>query len=102
MAQGASCDGYCHVHIRAVVFTSSRDGDSPVLPELLDKSRGTKRSAPVSLRTRTAPMTPAAGHTAIIPMRKNGRPWMADCPAARARNETLRATRHYGRAFWKR
>jgi hypothetical protein len=23
-------------------------------------------------------------------------------PAARVRNETLRATRHYGRAFWKR
>lgn len=25
-----------------------------------------------------------------------------DCPAAIARNETLRATQHYGRAFWKR
>ena len=42
------------------------------------------------------------GGTAIIPIRKNGRPWKEDCPAARARNETLRATRHYGRAFWKR
>ena len=40
--------------------------------------------------------------TAIIPIRKNGRPWKEDCPAAIARNETLRATRHYGRAFWKR
>ena len=40
--------------------------------------------------------------TAIIPIRRNGRPWKGDCPAARARNETLRATRHYGRAFWKR
>jgi len=39
---------------------------------------------------------------AIIPIRKNGRPWKEDCPAAIARNETLRATRHYGRAFWKR
>ena len=39
---------------------------------------------------------------AIIPIRKNGRPWKEDCPAACARNETLRATRHYGRAFWKR
>jgi hypothetical protein len=36
--------------------------------------------------------------TPIIPMRKNGRPWKDDCPAKRARNETLRATRHYGRA----
>jgi hypothetical protein len=44
----------------------------------------------------------ARGGTAIIPIRKNGRPWKEDCPAARARNETLRATRHFGRAFWKR
>ena len=38
----------------------------------------------------------------IIPIRKNGRLWKEDCPAAIARNETLRATRYYGRAFWKR
>ena len=40
--------------------------------------------------------------TAIIPIRKNGRPWKEDCPAAIVRNETLRATLHYGRAFLKR
>ncbi|SDY57581.1 transposase, partial [Citreimonas salinaria] len=42
--------------------------------------------------------------TAIIPIpiRRNGRLWKEDCPAARARNDTLRATRYYGRAFWKR
>jgi hypothetical protein len=39
---------------------------------------------------------------AIIPIRRNGRPWKEDCPAATARNETLRATRHYRRPFWKR
>jgi len=39
--------------------------------------------------------------TAIIPIRKNGRPWKQDCPAAAARN-ALRATRHCGRAFRKR
>ncbi len=33
---------------------------------------------------------------------ENGRLWKDDCPAARARNETLRATRQYGWAFWKR
>ena len=37
-----------------------------------------------------------------LPIRKNGRPWKEDCPAARARTETLRATRRYGRAFRKR
>jgi hypothetical protein len=45
-------------------------------------------------------------HNAIIardaiPIRKNGGLWKEDCPAARVRNETLRATRYYGRAFWK-
>ena len=40
--------------------------------------------------------------TPIIPIRKNGRLWKGNCSAARARNETLRATRYYGRAFWKR
>ena len=38
----------------------------------------------------------------IIPIRKNGRPWKEDCPAARVRNETLRAARYYGRTFCKR
>lgn len=38
----------------------------------------------------------------IIPIRKNGRLWKDNCPAAHARNDTLRATRHYVRAFWKR
>lgn len=42
------------------------------------------------------------GATAIIPIRKNGRPWKEDCPAARARNEILHASQHFGRAFWKR
>lgn len=51
-------------------------------------------------RCHTAVIERAA--TAIIPIRKNGRPWKEDCPAAIARNETLRATRHNGRAFWKR
>jgi Transposase DDE domain len=39
--------------------------------------------------------------TAIILIRKNGQPWKKDCPAAAASNATLRATRHFGRAFWK-
>ena len=39
---------------------------------------------------------------AIIPIRKNRRPWKEDCPAAIAINENLRVTRFDGRAFWKR
>ena len=93
--------------IRAVEFTPSSDGDSPVLPELLGQipegaeiGTVTADGAYDTRRCHTAIINRQA--TAIIPIRKNGRPWEEDCPAAIARNETLRATRHYGRAFWKR
>ena len=93
--------------IRAVEFTSSSDGDSPVLPDLLDQvpegediGTVTADGACDTRRCHTAVIDREA--TAIIPIRKNGRPWKEDCPAAIARNETLRATRYYGRAFWKR
>ena len=93
--------------IRAVEFTSSGDGDSPVLPDLLDQIPAgedigtvTADGAYDTRRCHTAIIDRQA--TAIIAIRKDGRPWKEDCPAAIARNETLRATRHYGRAFWKR
>lgn len=86
----------------------SREGDSPVLPDLLDQipedeeiGAATADGAYDTRRCHSAMI--ARGATAIIPIRKYGRPWKEEgCPAARARNETLRATRHYGRAFWKR
>ncbi len=104
--------------IRAVVFTPSSDGDSPVLPELRDQipegeeigtvtadgAYDTRRWGPPST-ARQCMFACTRGIdrqiTAILPIRKNGRPWKEDCPAARVRNETLRATRHYGRAFRK-
>ena len=93
--------------IRAVEFTPSRDGDSPVLPDLLrqipaDEQIGTVTAdgAYDTRRCHTAILAREA--TPIIPIRKNGRLWKEDCPAARVRNDTLRATRHFGRAFWKR
>lgn len=42
------------------------------------------------------------GGTAVIPIRKNGRRWREDRPAAKARNEILLATQRLGRAAWKR
>ena len=93
--------------IRAVEFPPSRDGDSPVLPELLDQipkdeeiSSVTADGAYDTRRCHSAIIERGAAQ--IIPIRKNGRAWKENCPAAQVRNETLRATRHYGRAFWKR
>ena len=108
MAQGASGDGQGPTSdIRAVEFTPSSDGDSPGLPDLLaqipegqaigtvtaDGAYDTRRCHTAIIDRRAIP---------IIPIRKNGRPWKEDCPVAITRNETLRATRYYGRAFWKR
>ena len=136
---------------RAVEFTSSREGDSRVLLELLaqippdqpigtvtaDGAYDTRRchsaidtrrchsaidtrrchsaidtrrchSAIDTRRCHSAIDTRRChsaiverGGTAVIPIRRNGRAWKEDCPAARARNETLRATKRFGRAFWK-
>ena len=104
--------------IRAVAFTPGGDGDSPVLPELLDQvpegeeiGTVTADGAYDTRRCHTAIIdrqVTAFGHSfgpvafmPSLPIRKNGRRWKADCPAACARKETLRATRHHGRAFWK-
>ena len=87
--------------------SASRDGDSPVLRDLLGQIPADEKIGTVTAdgaydtrRCHTAILAREA--TPIIPIRKNGRLWKEDCPAARARNDTLRATRHYGRAFWKR
>lgn len=55
------------------------------------------------------PSTPASaiaiaarGAAAIIPPRKKGKPWKAVTAGAAARNEALRASKHLGRALWRR
>lgn len=93
--------------IRAVEFSPSREGDSPVLPDLLgqipeDEDIGTVTADGAYDTRRCHGAVIARGGTAIIPIRRNGRAWKEDCPAAKAHNETLRATRRYGRASWKR
>jgi hypothetical protein len=93
--------------IRAVEFTPSSHGDSPVLPERLARIPDGEKIGTV---TADGACDTRRCHTDIIdrqtteimPIRKNGQPWNEDRPAAIARNETLRATRHHGRAFWKR
>ena len=92
--------------IRAVEFTSSRQGDSPILPELLsqipaaeDIEAVTADGAYDTRRCHAAILE--HGAEPIIPIRRNGRAWKPDCPAAISRNEILRATRCLGRAIWK-
>ena len=92
--------------VRAVEFTSSRPGDSPLLPELLaqippEETIGTVTADGASDTDRCHAAIIGRGADAVIPIRHSGRAWKEDCLAAAARNEILRATRHLGRAFWK-
>ena len=93
--------------ICAVEFTSSDRGDSPVLPHLRAQISPNEATGTVTGdgASDTRPCHTAVlerGGTAVIPIRKNGRRWKEDCPAATARNEILRATQRLGRAIWKR
>jgi hypothetical protein len=93
--------------IRAVEFTSSRQGDSPVLPDRLAQ---TPADQPIGTVTADGAYDTRACHTAVTgvaPQRssRSARTAVAgqeNGPAAKARNETLRATRHFGRVLWKR
>ena len=88
-------------------ITGNHIGDAPVLPDLLSQipegeliGTVTADGAYDTRRCHTAIIEREA--VPIIPIRKNGRLWKDDCQAAKVRNDTLRATRYYGRAFWKR
>ncbi len=92
--------------IRFIEFTPCRDGVSPFYPGWLGQFREDENIGTViadgANDTRYCDVAILGRDAApIIPIRKNGRPWKEDCPAAQVRNETLCATRHYNRAFWK-
>lgn len=43
----------------------------------------------------------ARGASAILPPRRNARPWQPDTAGAWARNAILRTSKHLGRALWR-
>ncbi|AGT11040.1 transposase (plasmid) [Paracoccus aminophilus JCM 7686] len=92
--------------IRAVEFTASRKGGSPVLPDLLDQIPPIEQIGTVTddgafdtRRCHAAILD--RGGTAIFPIRRNARLWEEAYPAAKARNDILRASKRFGRANWK-
>ncbi len=95
------------LEIRAIAFTSRDVGDAPVLPELLDQippdqeiGRVTADGAFDTRKCHDAIAEPGAH--AVIPPRKNAKPWKPDTAGAVARNEALRASRRFGRTLWRR
>ena len=95
------------LEIRAAEFTTSDVGDARMLPELLDQIPPEQEIASVTadgaFDTRKCHDAIAArGAAAIIPPRKNAKPWKPDTAGAIARNEILRTSKRVGRAIWRR
>ena len=92
------------LEIRAAEFTTSDVGDAPMLPELLDQIPPDQEIASVTadgtFDTRKCHDAIAArGAAAIIPPRRNAKPWKPDTAGAIARNDALRASRRFGRTI---
>ena len=107
------------LEIRGVEVTSSDVGDveqanatgsrepARMLPELLDQIPPDQEIASVTADgaydTRKCHDAIAErGAAAVIPPRRKGKPWKAVTAGAVARNEALRASKHLGRALWRR
>lgn len=95
------------LEVRAVEVTTSNVGDAPMLPELLSQIPSDQEIGSVTgdgaYDTRKCHDAIAArGAHAIIPPRKNAKPWKPTTPGAIARNEAVNASRYLGRALWRR
>ena len=94
------------LEIRAIEVTDNSVGDAPMLPELLSQIPESEPVATVSgdgaYDTRACHEAIAAREAAaVIPIRKNGKPWKGKTAGDRARNEILEATQYLGRPLWK-
>lgn len=94
------------LEIRAVEITGSSVGDAPMLPALLDRIPADVEIGSVTADgaydTRKCHDAVAdRGANAVIPPRKNAKPWKPSTAGAIARNEALRASKYLGRAIWR-
>ena len=94
------------LEIRAIEVTDNATGDAPILPCLLDQIPSDEMIASVSgdgaYDTKGCHEAIAQRCAqAIIPTRKNAKPWKDQRPGAKARNAILATTRRLGRKIWK-
>ena len=94
------------LEIRAMEVTDNSIGDAPMLPNLLGQIPPEEQLASVSgdgaYDTKRCHEAIALRQAdAVIPTRKNAKPWKINRLGAEVRNEILRATRRLGRTIWK-
>ena len=95
------------LEVRAVEITSSNVGDAPVLPDLLNQIPSDQDIGSVTADgaydTHKCHETIAARNAhAVIPPRKNAKPWNPTSAGAIARNEAVSAQRYLERTLWRR
>jgi hypothetical protein len=86
--------------------TGSHIGDAPMLPDLLSQIPAGEEIGSVTADgaydTRKCHDAIAdRGAHAVIPPRKNAKPWRTVTAGAVARNDALRAAKYLGRAIWR-
>ena len=95
------------LEVQAVEVTRSNIGDAPMLPELLnqippDQDIGSV-TADGAYDTRKCHEAIAARDAhAVVPPRKNAKPWKPTSDGEIARNYTVNAQRYLGRTLWRR
>ncbi|TDK53375.1 IS5 family transposase [Antarcticimicrobium luteum] len=95
------------LEVRAIEVTTSNVGDAPMLPELLnqipaDQTIGSVTADGAYDTRRCHDVIAARNAHAVIPPRKNAKPWKSTSAGAIARNEAVNASRYLGRAIWRR
>ena len=95
------------LEVRAVEITGSNIGDAPMLPELLnqippDQDVGSVTADGAYDTRKCHDAIAARGAHAVIPPRKNAKPWKPTSTGAIARNEAVRASRYLGKTLWRR
>jgi len=95
------------LEVRAVEVTTSNVGDAPMLPELPnqippDQDVGSVTADGAYDTRKCHDAIAAPGAHAVIPPRKNAKPWKPNTAGAVARNDAVNASRYLGRTIWKR
>jgi hypothetical protein len=94
------------LEVRAVEITGSHIGDAPVLPALLSQIPASEEIGSVTAdgaydTRKCHDAIINCGAHAVIPPRKNAKPWKSVTAGAVARNEALRASKYLGRSIWR-
>jgi len=95
------------LEVRAIEVTTSNVGDAPMLPELLnqiptDQEIGSVTADGAYDTRKCHDAIAARSAHAVIPPRKNAKPWKPTSKGAIARNDAVDASRYLGRTIWTR